>query len=178
MSQNSCPPVGSEADQPVQMSPTTGHGLYLNFGNPAQCSGAITAWHYCLYKPPSIDGQYVAKFVVYRRSSASGTYTPAPGSIKTLMLSSGDIPEGFSCGVLSLAVAEQFQIEQNDIVGACLPTNGRGLPLVSMGGSTTKVYLSELDDCDDNAIMGTNSGSFTIRDMSILHLNAQISKSS
>ena len=169
----------------------------MNFGAPAQCNGTVTSWRYCSYNRYMEDNEdcdgrenYMAKFLVYRQIGNS-TYEPVPGSTKSVTLSLRCPSDGgFQCGRLeSLTPTEQFNIQVNDIVAACL-LDQDPIRLVSneLRGSSRQVYRYSGEDCTSSqlATVDTQNSAFTldtgiaffvIRYYSRLHLYAETSSS-
>ena len=103
----------------------------------------MTAWQFCYYDSTIIDGgeddQYGAKFMIYRRSDPnSDRYVPVAGNIMTQLLAPDEVGSNFSCK--TVAATEMFEIQENDIVGACVWHQGNVNPLYLIG-----------DTADDNA---------------------------
>ena len=102
----------------------------------------MTAWQFCYYDSRISDDegdQYGAKFMIYRRlDPTSDRYLPVAGSIMTQMLAPNEVRSDFSCK--TVAATEMFEIQENDIVGACVRNQGNVNPLYLIG-----------DTADDNA---------------------------
>ena len=106
--------------------------LFLNFESPAQCNGTVTSWRYCYYYDDDDDNiedhansqQYGAKFLVYRRSDSSDSYQPVANSTKLVSVTKSDLNfNSVTCLTVTLAANEQFQIQTNDIIAACVIDN-------------------------------------------------------
>jgi hypothetical protein len=100
----------------------------MNFGAPAQCNSTVTSWRYCSYNRYLEDDEdcddrerYTSVFLVYRQTGAS-TYEPVPGSrISVTLTLRCPRDGGFRCDrVTTLSQSDQFTIQENDIVAACL----------------------------------------------------------
>ena len=137
----------------------------MNFGAPAQCNGTVTSWHYCSYNRLQVDNDeddddddddcrgsasYTSIFLVYRQM-VNSMYEPVPGSKKsvTLRLTCSN-RGGFQCGrVETLSQSEQFTIQENDIVAACL----MDVPIHMVGyqtsGASTDVYQYDVNNYED-----------------------------
>ena len=119
----------------------------MNFGAPAQCNGTVTSWRYCSYNRYLQDDEcegtesYSSVFLVYRQTGNS-TYEPVPGSTKSVMLSLRCPRDGgFRCGRLeTLSQSEQFTIQENDIVAACLKFSPIRVIGDESSGSSRQVY--------------------------------------
>ena len=140
-----CPLLGSN-DQ-SRYSESNEEKLFMNFGAPAQCNGTVTSWRYCSYNRYLQDDEcegtesYSSVFLVYRQTGAS-TYEPVPGSSKSVTISLRCPRDGgFQCGrVETLSQAEQFTIQENDIVAACLKFSPIRLVGDESSGQSRQVY--------------------------------------
>ena len=163
--------------------------MFLNFGAPAQCSGTVTSWRYCSYNRYLQDDEcedaesYTSKFLVYRQTGNS-TYEPVPGSTRSVTISLRCPRDGgFRCREETLDLNDQFNIQENDIIAACLIDYSSTDPLRIVGeessGSSRQVYQynvnnyqwcrsSQLDTIDvQNSAFTENGGVFR------LHLYAE-----
>ena len=155
----------------------------MNFGAPAQCNGTVTSWTYCSYNTfsQSCDGgdddgddsdgsdsddgdggddnggssaSYTSVFLVYRQTGAS-TYQLVPGSRKSVTLTLRcSNRRGFQCNrVETLSQSEQFTIQENDIVAACLKDTGSTNPIRLVGyqssGPSNDVYQYNVNNYED-----------------------------
>lgn len=123
--------------------------------------------------------------MIYRRNSpTSDFYTPVPGSIRTLDLSHR-VANTFRCRTEALPGG--IQIQENDIVGACVKDRGDVSPLYLVGDTNDnsnnfnlyQVDRSGFDDCRDSQIGSVDTGhsNFIPRREFILHVYANIGKS-
>ena len=125
-----------------------------------------------------------AIFVVYRRKVVTrDTYIPVIGSIKEINIPWGIIRKSkFECKEEVLSPDEQFNIQENDIVAACIKDISPNYPLILLGTSheaDLKTY--ELDsindeDCTLSQINRVDTSYFQFRHRSslTLHLFANI----
>ena len=154
---SSCPLLGSNIQ--TAFSQSNRERLFLNFGAPAQCNGTVTSWRYCYYNTYTQSGgdddddddddddsnsnsngngcgstqTYTSKFLVYRQTSAT-TYEPVPGSTRTVTLSLRCPRDGgFRCREETLTQNEQFSIQENDIIAACLMDDSSTNPIRIVG---------------------------------------------
>lgn len=202
-----CPLLGSNFH--TQFSQSNRARLFMNFGAPAQCNGTVTSWHYCSYNEyihcdddadddddyddddddDDSDGScrsqhYTSKFLVYRQTGPS-TYQPTPGSTKLVTLSL-TVPSdgGFQCRNISLSQPEQFIIQKNDIVAACLMDNRSTNPIRIVGeqnsGPSKQVYRYNADNYEDCTVsqlqtinINTQDGTFLQSIKYRLHLYAE-----
>ena len=168
----------------------------MNFGAPAQCNGTVTSWRYCSYNRLQVDddddddddcegsASYTSIFLVYRQM-VNSIYEPVPGSKKsiTLRLTCSN-RGGFQCDrVETLSQSEQFTIQENDIVAACLRDTSSTNPIRMVGyqtfGASTGVYwynANNYEDCTTSQLQSIDvqnsaftSGSVNYR----LHLYAE-----
>ena len=161
--------------------------LFINFGAPAQCNATVTSWHYCYYNRFTDDEceddedavSYMTKFLVYRQTGNS-TYEPVPESTKLVTLSLRCPSDGgFQCRTVSLPPSEQFTIQKNDIVAACLMDNPIRVVGYEILGSSQKVYLYDANNyerCTTSQLQTiyTQNSEFTLRGgIYRLHLYAE-----
>ena len=97
----------------------------MNLGAPAQCSGIVTAWHFCYgVSECEMDTKYHATFLVYRPSKnhTSGELLVVPESIRSVSLAMecGN-KRRVKCSKEMLSSEKQFIVEENDILAVCLP---------------------------------------------------------
>ena len=141
----------------------------MNLGAPAQCNGTVTSWRYCSYNRFQGTGgddddddddsddcrgsaSYTSVFLVYRRTAAgASTYEPVPGSTKPVTLTLNCRNNGgFQCREVMLSQSEQFSVQENDIVAACLmATNPIRMVGYQRSGSSTNVYQYNANDYED-----------------------------
>ena len=155
----------------------------MNFGAPAQCNGTVTSWRYCSYNEYQEEDdecedteRYTSVFLVYRQTGAS-TYEPVPGSRMSVTLRLRCPRDGgFRCDrIETLSRDEQFTIQENDIVAACLDT-GSTNPIRMVGsGSSTNAYQYNAEDCTSQlqSIDVQNSAFTSGIDNYMLHLYAE-----
>ena len=178
----------------------------MNFGAPAQCNGTVTSWRYCSYnrfQGTSGDdddddcrgsASYTSVFLVYRRTAAgASTYEPVPGSTKSVTLTLNcQNNGGFQCREVMLIQSEQFSVQENDIVAACLMDTSSTDPIQMVGsiflGRSRQVYLYDADNyqqCSNSQLqlIDTGAGNSFIEETSglgssALHLYAETNTSS
>lgn len=179
-----CPIFGT--DQPSILSKSTKERLFFNFEAPSQCRGNVTSWSFCYYRSASGDDddddeQFGAKFMVYRRATpTSDTYQPVAGSNMSQLLSYNDARAIFRC--MTVVVPQRFEIQENDVVGACVWDRGSVNPLYLIGDTNDneanqKLYQYDMRDYDDCTIeqlgsVDTADSDFRLRDEWKLHLYA------
>ena len=197
-SSDTCHILGSNIQ--TEMTGYSGKGLFMNFGVPARCNGTVTSWHYCSYNRCSggseecddcddsdstdsdstDDGDnredYTSIFLVYRKTKISA-YERVPGSIKIVTISLRCPEEGgFQCRQERLPQSEQFNIQENDIVAACL-MDTNPIHIVATGeessGSSTQVYHYNANQCTTSQPQTINID--TLQNSTFrLHLYAEI----
>ncbi len=106
--------------------------LFLDIGNPAPCTGTITAWHFCYYEPGRIrDSQdFTALLQVWRPIESSSDYRRVSQTSQTVSVLNTGRSENFECGDMLLQESDFIPIEENDILGVYIP-GLNGLRLVS-----------------------------------------------
>ena len=174
----------------------------MNFGAPAQCNGTVTSWQYCSYnryleedderddsddsdsRDDGDDGEnYTSIFLVYRQTGTS-TYELVPGSTMPVTISLRHSRDGgFQCHQATLSQSEQFNIQENDIVAACLMDTGSTNPISTVGvensGSSGQVYQYNAKNyqwCTASQLqmIDTQNSAFTLLPEYRLHLYAEI----
>lgn len=183
----SCPVFGT--DQSSSLTRSREERIFLNFEAPSQCRGNVTSWSFCHYRSTTGDDdeeedneQYGAKFVVYRRATpTSDIYEPVAGSVKSELLRYRDVGANFRCRTSTVTATE---IQENDIVGACVWDRGNVNPLYLIGtgvtnGNLQKLYQydrSDYDDCTETQLgsVDTANSNFQLRNEWKLHLYANI----
>ncbi len=183
---DTCPLFGTERESSIRRS--TEERIFLNFEAPSQCKGNVTSWRFCYYRTADDDydngDDFGAMFIIYRRMSpTSDIYVPVTGSITSKILEYRDL-SSFDC--LDEPVTNTFEIQENDIVGACIWDKGSINPLYLVGDTNSnnnnqKLYQLDkrgYDDCTPSQIgsVDTDDNDFTLRDEHILHLYANIGK--
>ena len=125
--------------------------------------------------------QYGAKLLVYRRSSAtSDDYIQVAGSVTDLVLPNATVTGDFRCG--TIAPTQPFEIQENDIIAACVWDDGPISPLYLVGnGASTDQLLYQYDrlfydNCmaSQLALVPTDLSEFRLRGDHRLHLYADI----
>ena len=151
----------------------------MNFGAPAQCSGTVTSWQYCSYnryldEDDECDDRerYTSIFLVYRQTGPS-TYQVVSGSRKSVTISLRCPRDGgFRCDrSYALTSSEQFDIQENDIVAACLKGTGSTNPIQLVGeessGASRGVYWyndNRYSSCTSSQLqtIDTQNSAFTL----------------
>ena len=197
-----CPTLGSNIS--TSLISLSRQKLFMNFGAPAQCNGTVTSWRYCSYNRYQQSGDddddddddddcrgsasYTSVFLVYRQTGAS-TYEPVPGSTKSVTLTLNCANNGgFECREEMLTQSEQFSVQENDIVAACLMDTGSTDPIQIIGaiafGSSRQVYqynANSYEQCSNSQLqlIDAQNSAFTEQrnflGSSALHLYAETS---
>ena len=197
---STCPTFGT--NQPSGLSRSCEERIFMNFESPAQCKGNVTGWRFCYYRNYDDDSEnhcgnddedfedtsnsreFAALFIVFRRQSAtSNNYIPVPGSVREKRIQWRVIKTSrFQCMYENLSTNEYFEIQENDIVGACIKDVGSNDPLLLVGTSSRSNFLTyqwderDYDDCllSQYSNVDTTHNDFIIRSTSTLHLYANI----
>ena len=168
----SCPVFGRNGSL---TSPSDREGLFMNFNTPSQCNGTVTSWNYCYYRGRGEDGDLLeVKFMVYRQNTTtSGMYNLVPNSLYNLRLNYSDL-ENNGCHNILLSTTQQFQILQNDVVSACLPTDDNINPLhINRNRQGLEEYWFNRECANDLNSVNTDQER---QRQDRLHLHATISK--
>ena len=129
------PGIGSNNETEFIASTVTTPSIYLNTDYPAPCSGTVTRWRLCFYRPDTHeDGdRYRLTLAVYRPmdSGNSTQYERVESSLRTVTRIFPTQSSNFSCQNIHLDMAGQFDIEADDIVGVCVfnPTQNAREPM-------------------------------------------------
>ena len=130
------------------------------------------------------DRTYTAIFLVYRRhSERSNEYTVVPGSVRVMGLTQTQNGQSFTCLEESIPPELQFQILENDILGACIKDTRNIDPLLIVGssdGQNSNTYQVNIDQrCRSNAYSGVSmiNSNFVQQETLTLHLQADIGMS-
>lgn len=183
---DTCPLFGT--DQSTSLARSRQERVFLNFEAPSQCRGNVTSWRYCHYDSRrnnhNADDEYRAKLIVYRRnSSTSDIYQPVTGSTTTILIDY-EAASTFSCRTENLD--EPFEIQENDVVGACIWDDGISESLLLVG-TTTNASLNQnlyqfdkqgYQNCETDQLesIDTSDSNFILRDRWMLHLYANMGK--
>ena len=201
--QNSCGSVGND-NANMEAAPSRDRYLYLDTEHPATCSGNVTSWTVCYYRPDgSIERDvFLATYAVYRRSETVGSggestvtfrrVTPTFTAIRVSEdlpvnnLRDGKIGDGFTCYndiVHSNESTDPVTIEAGDVVGACIieledATVGNfGRHQLDIVGEVSGQSLmrANADECRRLRIPEVINGSdLTVVGSRILHVRANI----
>ena len=158
----------------------------MNFESPSQCRGNVTGWHFCYYKNNLAgierDAVFTAIFIVYQRESpTSDNYIPVSQNNKVMKLQYQSIANstGFVCMKEDLEPEEYIEIQENDIIGACIKSGYLIAPLLLVGtssGVNMATYQLDKDwvrNCNALRVYTPHSF-FKQRPDSTLHLYADI----
>lgn len=174
-------------DQSTALSRSTLERIFLNFEAPSQCRGNVTSWRFCFYEPTDDDydnnDDFGAKFIIYRKESpTSSNYLPVPGSIREKIIDYRDIRSSFGCMEEILGQDDEFEIQENDVLAACIWDKSSVNPLYLLGRNNNlneKLYQVDrrgYDDCTTAQIstVDTSHSKFTLRDNYKLHLYVDV----
>ena len=151
----------------------------LNQNDRASCTGKVVAWHYCFYTDVNSDETYEFDAAMYRELS-NGNLQLVSGSLRNIRLTGSSIlaaGSSFACDTLTLSEAEQFEVQQGDVVAACIRNRGgsrKELRMVSENGpSSSTVVTASTGVCDSLSLIDDNDlGSQQSR--TVLHLYVDI----
>ena len=183
--------IGSDITTPFSQS--RDERLFMNFGAPAQYNGTVTSWRYCSYNrylqgdsDSSYDDDsrsgggrqvYTSAFLVYRQNGRSTQYAPVPGSTKYVTITLRSSRDGgFQCREATLSQAEQFNVQLNDVVAACLLDTSPIRVVGRSSSGSSKVYRYSSERCTSGRFqtVDSNNRNFGLSSQSILHLYAKI----
>ena len=158
----------------------------MNFESPSQCRGNVTGWQFCYYKSDlaesKMDAVFTAIFIVFRRESpTSNKYIPVSQNNKVMELDYHFIANStdFVCMKENIEPNEYIEIQENDIIGACIKRGYLVSPLLVVGTSS-RINMStyQFDQewvryCYFRSVY-TNHQYFIPRRTSALHLYADV----
>ena len=181
VSTQTCPVFGTDLTEKKQASPSRA-GLFLNFESPAQCNGMARAWHYCYYGKDITDPfVFAADFVVYRKTSLnSNVYERV--ALKSVVKSPDELQStGFHCETVTLEQSEYFEVQEDDIIGACLIEDGtqtRINILSHLVNGHGEVYRPNQNTelCDPSLFEMVDFGSMFEQARHVVHLYINIGK--
>ena len=167
----------------MRHSLSSAKGLFLDLQNPAQCSGIVTAWNYCFYRIESTsDLNYIVDFVVYRRMGSSDDYQLVQSSYRTVDMTGNQLAalDGhFNCFTIQLPESEMFEIQEDDVLGACLNDKGDDHKVLDILAKSVTSTLYVTDGCTESraSIASTiRSDRLTSSRSFALHLFVDVSK--
>ena len=175
-----CPgPVGTNRQTVFTVDRT--HMFYLNTAAPAPCSGTVTRFRYCYYRPPSNDigNNHRATLAVYRRENfENGSfYYERVSNMDTIYRSRSNVNNNgnFECRNRN---NPDFEIEAGDVIGVCIfdpdGNNRRQLDLVGQTSGYSLMGMSA-DGCSRTTIPSNISSSqLSVISQRILHVYADI----
>ena len=155
----------------------------MNFNRPSLCNGTVTGWKYCYYNSVrnNRNNQFGARFLVYRKVNNEDTYRLIKNSIHTEILGSNEM-QAVDCIHIRLNSSEQFQIQQNDILGSCIIRNQAVNPLRVVGNTSKQskgIYQANLESlraCNEIITESVNTNDLLFRSFLTLHLSVKIGK--
>lgn len=163
---------------------STSESFYINLNRPASCSGTVSSFSYCYYRPDNVtnDHDYTFKFAVYRKQTFLDRYSRV--SPVNVVSRKGSNLNAFNCSQYTPVVP--ITVKAGDVLGICIINssgNGNeGLTIVSKEIShPTTLFLtaSSPDLCANNEIPdGFQLSSLTESSDTVLHLYADIGNKS
>ena len=93
--------------------------------NSSSCAGTVVTWHYCFHTDGVSSGDTYEFGVAMFRVSNGGNLRVISASIHNFLFTGSSILEvaagsSFACDTLSLSAAEQFEVQEGSVVGACI----------------------------------------------------------
>ena len=179
-----CPgPIGTNRQTAFTVDRT--HMFYLNTAAPAPCSGTVTRFRYCYYKPPSDDivNNHRATLAVYRKENfENGSfYYERVSNMDTISRSRSNVNNNgnFECCNRN---NPDFDIEAGDVIGVCIfdpdGNNRRQLDLVGQTNGSSLLGRSA-DGCSRTTIPSSiSSNQLSVISQRILHIYAVITSMS
>ena len=119
-----------------QLTSSTTTGFIVNTANSSQCPGKATRWNICYYSSGNSNAAYLA---VYRPSGTR--YSLVSGSSSNYSVS--PIMSGYNCSHFSIPRSQQFVVQQEDVIAACVhPSSSRRVNIVATasGSLTAQLY--------------------------------------
>ena len=159
----------------------------MNFESPSQCKGNVTGWRFCFYRNIDLinissEIVFTSIFMVFRKQSLTNNYySPVQESIqrKTLNYDELNNTREFMCMQENLNSEEYFEVQENDIVGACIGGSGTNTPLLLVGKSSETshlTYVTRSINCNMFIRNNVNTSDLQKRSDLTLHLYADIGK--
>ena len=176
--------IGSNSETEFTAAPVTTTSFFLNTDYPAPCSGTVTRWRFCFYRPDTHeDGdRYRLALAVYRPigSGNSTQYEIVESSLRTITRTfPANSTSNFICRNLNLqATNRSFDIEVGDIAGVCIfnPTDSTIEPMhiISEANGSSLLQNNIPVQCSFDSVSSVNiSSSQLIRvESRLLHLSA------
>ena len=158
----------------MEHTPSSATGLFLDFENPAPCSGTVTAWNYCFYRiesDPNVN--YTVDFAVYRRRN--NVFYDLVES-RRVDMSGGQLAalnSDFMCDTIPLHQSEMFEIQEDDVLGACLSDVGVNQRMLDIIAGNVTNTLSVAVGCISSSI---RSAQLATSPSIALHLFVDVSK--
>ena len=164
------------------------HFLYLNTGNPAECSGSIIAFTYCYYSPPTSlrenDDSYRTNFGVYRPRTAGGsTVYDLVSRVLTVERSQAQVDNELnwdgsqyssSSTCSNINITEPVAINVGDVLGACIRQSSNNVnQLDIVGRAFTSLVRTDTTECTDTELPQSVT-SIEASSFRVLHLHATI----
>ena len=155
------------------------HRFYLDVTNPAACSGNVSLWQFCFYRPSNSDMDgYLATFAVYSRSGPSNMYSKVSPTLEIFVTRDRIITtQELLCTMVEL---DEITIEEGSVLGVCITDpqgNGR-LDLVGeVNNDTMELWTMSDGDCSDDLPSSVRRGDFSTEMSVVLHLTGAITTS-
>ena len=113
--------------------------------------------------------------MLFRQSGSTQTYNRVTNSYNVYRRRGEPL---VACTSISLDPGEIFEVQPNDIIGACLRDQGNTHPLrVTISSPNEALYVTSInDDCRDNDLQSLNLDSLTSTTNNVLLVEAIISE--
>ncbi len=113
--------------------------------------------------------------MLFRQSGSTQTYNRVTNSYNVYRRRGEPL---VACTSISLDPGEIFEVQPNDIIGACLRDQGSTHPLrVTISSPNEALYVTSInDDCRDNDLQSLNLDSLTSTTNNVLLVEAIISE--
>ena len=184
-----CRPIGTSNE--TAFTAARDLRFYLNTDYPAPCSGTITRWRYCYYRPNTNDSnRFQVTWAVYRRMGSGNDthYVAVPSSVRAVTRRDNQIPQSSNdnlwCLNRNVTPNVTVAIVAGDVVGACIYDPGdslsrgivrRQLDIVGQANGHSLMQINNVRGCSFNSVPSNISSSLLSKVNSrILHLYANI----
>ena len=113
--------------------------------------------------------------MLFRQNGSTQTYNRVTNSYKVYRRRGQSVD---ACTSISLDPGEIFEVQPNDIIGACIRFQGNTYPLrVTISSPNEALHVTSIsDDCRDNDLQSLNLDSLTSTTNNVLLVEAIISE--
>ena len=112
-------------------------GQYLDFGNPATCTGNLIAWHFCYYAADITESDTYVVFLRVWRMVDGNSFQRIDDNPLNMAIDPPSNGQTLICENVTLSTA--LDVQRNDILGVYVPTTSLfgGPPLHIVARDTT-----------------------------------------